>query len=580
MTKKILSNHLLAPGEIIKETYTVDRFIGTGAFAEVYRVKHKFLGMQALKVLKPAVFNKEEQSSFILEATILSHLTHPNIVRVFEANSFEKEARELFFISMEYVSGETLFQLMKRKIRIPLPLALSIQRDLCAGLAIAHRQKPSIIHRDIKPQNVLLSYEFPTPTGKVSDFGVAKVVNPKTRMADSAGTVTYLPPEGFWGFNTPASDVFSAGVVLYQMITGLSPWAYDFSAIGDDISSLETEVIKARKREPQKPSLINEQCNSYLDEIILKAIEKDQSRRFKNATEFLNALIDYENRDKKLKIQMTDKLVSKPVKEIEKRLGFSGVAGMEELKELLYSEIILPLQQKDLYEKYRISLPNGILLYGPPGCGKTFISKKLAEEIDYTFIEVKPSDLASIYIHGSQEKIGRLFRKAKEKAPSIIFIDEVDAVIPKRSNRLDHHYSAEVNEFLSQLGECSKEGIVVIGTSNRPDHIDLAALRTGRFDRLIYVPPPDYDARVALFEMFLSDRPVSSNVHTVELASATENYAASDIEAIVNDAARISLKQKCDIKQKIIIDVINSTPPSVSEEMIKMYDKYKNRRDF
>lgn len=580
MNKKILKNSLIASGETIRKTYTVDCFIGAGAFAEVYRVKHRFLGLQALKVLKPDVLKKEEQSTIISEATILSHLTHPNVVRVFEANSFEKDRKELFFISMEYVSGETLFQLLKRKIRISLSLATSIQRDLCAGIAIAHRQEPPVIHRDIKPQNVLLSYDTTIPTAKVSDFGVAKVVNPKTRMADSAGTVAYLPPEGFWGFNTQASDVFSAGIVFYQMVTGLSPWLYDFGGISDDIDAMKTAVLKARKQKPKMPSLINRQINSQLDDIIMKAIDEDQSRRFKNATEFLDALIHYENRENKPITRKADEAEYKSVKEIEEGSGFSGVAGMEELKELLYSEIILPLQQKDLYNKYRITLPNGILLYGPPGCGKTFISNKLAEEINYTFIEIKPSDLASTYVHGSQEKIGKLFRRAREKSPSIIFIDEIDAVIPKRSDRLNHHYSSEVNEFLSQLGECSRDNIVVIGTSNRPDHIDPAALRTGRFDRLIYVPPPDLNARIALFDMFLSDRPVSPDIDITSIASKTENYVASDIEAIVNNAARAALKKKSDITLKMLTDIINSMPPSVSEEVVQKYHSYENKRHF
>jgi len=233
----------------------------------------------------------------------------------------------------------------------------------------------------------------------------------------------------------------------------------------------------------------------------------------------LNVLIDYENKDKKPITDSKTVQMSKSPEKIQSGIGFSGVAGMDELKELLYSEIILPLQQKELYEKYRISLPNGILLYGPPGCGKTYISKKLAEEIEYTFINIKPSDLASTYVHGSQQKIGRLFQRAREKAPSIIFIDEIDAVIPKRSNKLDPHYSAEVNEFLSQLGECSQDNIVVIGTTNRPDQIDLAALRTGRFDKLIYVPPPDHNARVALFVLFLMNRPVSTQINTEALAT-------------------------------------------------------------
>jgi len=343
---------------------------------------------------------------------------------------------------------------------------------------------------------------------------------------------------------------------------------------------MEIAVLKARKQKPQKPSFINDQCDSQLDEIILKAIQDDQSQRFKDGTEFLSALLDYENRDKRPIIQKTDMREPEAIKKIKEGSGFSGVAGMEELKELLYSEIILPLQQKDLYNKYRISLPNGILLYGPPGCGKTFISKKLSEEINYTFIEVRPSDLASTYVHGTQQKIGRLFQRAREKAPSIIFIDEIDAIIPKRSDKLDHHYSSEVNEFLSQVSECSRDGIVVIATTNRPDRIDQAALRTGRFDKLIYVPPPDYDARAALFDMFLSGRPTSPDIKSNSLASATENYMASDIEMIINEAARSALKKKSDITFKILSDTISIVSPSVSREMIKYYDNFKNKRSF
>jgi transitional endoplasmic reticulum ATPase len=575
MRENISKDTLLSPGDIVKDTYTVDRFIGAGAFAEVYRVRHKFLGLQAIKILRPDKINENEQSAFITEATILSNITHPNVVRVFEANSFKKADRELFFIAMEYVSGETLFQLLRRKIRISLPLAISIQRDMCAGLSIAHRQNPPVIHRDIKPQNILLSYDTSTPIGKVSDFGVAKAVNPRTRMTDSAGTITYLPPEGFWGYHTPASDVFSAGIVFYQMITGISPWTINLTDVGDDISLLETTVLKARKHKPQKPSSINSQCDKLLDEIALKAISEDQSLRFRDAIEFLNALIDYENREKKSKALGTDdRALTRQDKKIENRKGFSGVAGMTQLKELLYNEIIMPLQQKDLFDKYKISLPNGILLYGPPGCGKTFISRKLSEEMDYHFIEVKPSDLASIYVHGSQEKIGKLFHKAREQAPSIIFIDEIDATIPKRSEKTGHHYSSEVNEFLSQIGECGKDNVVVVGTTNRIDHIDPAALRTGRFDKLIYVPPPDNEARIALFDLFLTGRPVSPDVKTALLANATENYVSSDIEAIVNQAARNALKFRSDITHNILMETIHSISPSVSIAAIKEYEKF------
>jgi transitional endoplasmic reticulum ATPase len=568
----------LSPGEIIKDTYVVDRFLGSGAFAEVYRVTHKYLGMQALKVLKPYAVKDEGLKLFLSEATILSNITHPNVVRIFDANSFKSKQQELFFIAMEFVSGETLFQLIKRKIRISLPLALSIQREICAGLSVAHKQQPAIIHRDVKPQNILLSYDNNIAQAKVSDFGVAKAVNLRTRITDSAGTITYLPPEGFWNYHTQASDVFSAGIVFYQMVTGVSPWLYDFSnVLKDDQDAVETIVLKARKKDPPRPSSIVEQCDDQLDEILLKSLAQDPSKRFKDAMEFLSALIDYENRDKKQKVLKEETFTRRKKEKEDTGKGFSGVAGMNALKELLYNEIILPLQQKDLFDKYRITLPNGILFYGPPGCGKTFLAKKLSEEISYTFIDVKPSDLASIYVHGSQEKIGKLFQKAREKAPAIVFIDEIDAVIPKRTESVSHHYSSEVNEFLSQLSECGRDSVIILGTTNRIDQIDPAALRTGRFDKIIYIPPPDDEARIALFDMFIEGRPSSNDIKLEVLSRMTANYVASDIAAIVNQAARAALKQKSDIDQSILISVINSTKPSVSKELIAEYERYRNQ---
>ena len=579
MDTKNNKTHLLKPAEVIRDTYEIECFIGAGAFGEVYRVKHRYFGLQAIKVLRPEVASEQEFTKFSAEATILSHITHPNVVRVFEANSFGKDGRQLLFIAMEFVSGETLHQLLKRKVRISMQQALSLQRDICAGLSVAHRLSPPIIHRDIKPQNILLSYDSTIPQGKVSDFGLAKVADPNTRMTGAAGTVPFMAPEGFWDYYMPASDVFSAGIILYQMVTGVSPWQYDYSGATGSIHSLETAVLKARKKSPQKPSIINDLCDEKLESIIIKAIADKPEDRYKDATDFLNALIEYENKGSgkyesfRIESDRNNKFSS------EDAMGFNGVAGMEELKDLLYSEIILPLQQKELYERYRIGLPNGILLYGPPGCGKTYIAKKLAEEVTYNFMAIKPSDLASTYVHGTQEKIGKLFRQAREKAPSIVLIDEIDAFLPERSERLDHHYSSEVNEFLSQVSDCSRDGIVLIGTTNRPDRIDPAALRTGRIDKIIYVPPPDCKARVALFNLFLKDRPISKDIDYAILANATENYIVSDIKAIVNDAARLALKEKTNIGVSHLQKAIELTKPSISIETIASYINFRKNRE-
>jgi hypothetical protein len=142
-----------------------------------------------------------------------------------------------------------------------------------------------------------------------------------------------------------------------------------------------------------------------------------------------------------------------------------GVAGMREIKAILERDVILPLQEPELYRRYRVDLPNGLLFYGPPGCGKTFIARKLAEIMKFRFMEIRPSDLASVYVHGGQEKIGELFVEAKKNAPTLLFFDELDALVPNRGES-GHHYAAEVNEFLVQLNECWKSKVLVVGATN------------------------------------------------------------------------------------------------------------------
>lgn len=585
-----VKENILSKGETIDDTYEIQFFIGEGAFGQVYRVKHKYLGVLVMKVFKEEYVRKTDIDTVTREAKILSKLTHPNIVRVFETNSFVREDKKYFFMTIGFVSGETLTQLLARKIQLPIPVALSIQNDLLSGLKFVQEQTQPIVHRDISTDNILLSYEKDKPVAMLSDFGLAQSIDQLSKLPNAAGRYIYFAPECFFGTYLPTSDVFSSGVVLYKMLTGMHPWEYDFEGTDDDTEKITTMVITARRNEIQKPSFYNDGCTPYLDYVILKALSKDIEQRYKNADEFLTALIDTGKEEEIPKVEaiVANREPTEKKSEIrpttfkvkEKGKGFDLIAGMNDLKETLYQDIILALNDKELYEQYKVSIPNGMLLYGPPGCGKTFIAQKFAEEISYNYVEIKPSDLASIYVHGTQEKIAKLFNEAKEKAPSIIFIDEVDAILPNREGDLNQSYASEVNEFLAQMTECHQRGIFIIAATNRPEKIDPAILRTGRIDKVIYLAPPDLTARKEMFKLHLQERPTEKYIDIEKLASLTNLYVASDIKFLVNEASRNALKDRKRISQEHLEATIKTNSPSISEKQLKKYETFRNNRNF
>ncbi len=253
---------------------------------------------------------------------------------------------------------------------------------------------------------------------------------------------------------------------------------------------------------------------------------------------------------------------------------FDSIAGMDTLKSHLLEEIIIPFRNKEKFKKYKISLPNGLLFYWPPWCGKTYISTKLAEELGWNFMEIKHSDIASPYIHWTVERIRQVFEKAKMNTPTVLFIDEISWLVPKREDLSwdKSHKEEEINEFLINLDEAWEKGILVVWATNYPNKIDPAILRTWRFDLKIFIWPPDQLTRVKLFEFYLNGRPISSDIDYDILSELTENYIASDIKFIVESTAKKAAIEDTLISMSGLQEGIENNQKSISTEELKYYE--------
>lgn len=252
---------------------------------------------------------------------------------------------------------------------------------------------------------------------------------------------------------------------------------------------------------------------------------------------------------------------------------------MDELKQKMKEDVIDALHSPEEYAKYGLTIPNGMLLYGPPGCGKTFFAKRFAEEVGFNFMLIKPSSLKSRYVNATQENIAQMFKDAEEKSPTIIFIDEMNELVPNRDSDVHEMARSAVNEMLAQMDRTGERGIFIIGATNYPDMIDPAILRAGRLDKKYYIGVPDFAARKLMFELYLKPRPYDFGLDYDKLSTLTADYVSSDIEMIVNDASRVALRAKSKITMQILEDVISKTKPSLTKQELEKYKRIKAKMD-
>jgi transitional endoplasmic reticulum ATPase len=262
---------------------------------------------------------------------------------------------------------------------------------------------------------------------------------------------------------------------------------------------------------------------------------------------------------------------------------WEDVGGLTDVKHELQEAVEWPIKKPEVFKRIGIRPPKGILLFGPPGCGKTMLARAVATESEANFISIKGPELFSKWVGESEKGIREIFRKGRSAAPSIIFFDELDSVAPRRGMGSDDSGASEhvISQLLTEMdGIEALVNVVVIGASNRPDMIDPALLRPGRFDRLIFVPPPDYATRLQILKIHTRNMPLAEGVDIDQITSQAAGYSGADLEAVCREAGLISLRRNIETKSVTMEDfrdALERVKPSMTADMENWYKGFTKR---
>ena len=542
----------------------------------------------------------------LLELDLIPLLTNAAFPTYLEQGYYDKDNVSLRWIATKYSPYTTLTDfILSDYVRNEKEMLMQFYNLLVAVKELSWRIGEGS-HNNITTDNIFVTNN---DTGEMKwQLTGLNCVSKSSRKQGNIDTTAlsscFLAPETLVGHFNAKTDIFSLGIVLSFILQGKHPWG-DF--IGSDTQMSSASMVKFIRT--NQPLLT---MPEPLKDIVSKAIAVKPSDRYKSIEDFGKALANYlgnenlnsfecftsaysrtahspsqvkpkEDESMELTSQQALPQPKSNVKiERVKGNGFKDVAGMGNLKSKLTRNFVDIVQNRELAEQFQITPPNGILLWGPPGTGKTFISRKLAEESGMLYSLIKPSDLGNIYIHGSQSMIADLFTRSEELAAKngcgvLLVFDEFDSLVPKRGIN-DNNQANEVAEFLTRLNDCAEKNVFVVATTNRIDAIDPAIIRKGRMDEVVYVGLPDSDARKELLEIELLKRP-HENVDINLLVERTQGYSASDISFIVKECARCSFEESIRSKHLVKIDqnllenIISKTRPSVTGDELRAYEK-------
>lgn len=557
--------------------YTIHRFIKAGLFNDSYIVKDaqgvpffmKFFDVSRMP-------DKMLVDGVVEEIIHCRRILHPSIIRYVADGSGKINGREFQYLITKFFEGKLLSEVLREGRKFTAAEAKSILIPILEGLVYLHDDL-DLNHNDLSPRNILLESTPDGVTPKIIDLGHTHGdLNGPVPFPMEDLNLFFVAPEALKDIFNEKSDIFSLGAILFTMLTGQEPWHCHIGA-HDSFYSRKISIGRARQNALEYPK--GATYDPELDAVIDVCLDFDPAQRPDAAVLLKTLTEDFSPAEITLKEDSApqpdptqepanqpreDQVSLQAQKNRAGHGGFADVAGMNDLKQELLRRVIWVLQDKEKAAKYRLLPPNGMLLYGPPGCGKTFFAKKFAEESGFNYYLVNGSDLGSTYIHGTQGKIADLFKKAAENAPSVICFDEFDSFVPARGSDSARNRAEEVNEFLSQLNNCAERGIFVIGTTNRIDMIDPAVLRKGRMDLKYEIPAPDPETRRAMFALHLKGRPTTEDIDLNRLALLSDGYASSDIAFVVNESAMVAALADEPISQQILEESLRCNPSSLS----------------
>ena len=559
--------------------YVINSFIKKGAVAESYTVLGPDDMMYFMKVYDFGSIPHEQlfEGKEVYEIHLCKELDtdeNQNVVRYVDNGEVKKGKTVYHYLVTEFYRGVTLYDAVRNEGRFDLEDAVQITLCVLTGLSYIHSR--ALIHNDIRPSNIMLQElddGMLMPT--IIDLGhISYMVKGRPTFVDEDLMPYFRAPETFRSVYTVKSDIFSTGALLYFLLFGKSPWEdMDLRTFDGDKQKIADAVKKARKQD-----LILEtdevKLPDYMKAILLKALAKKPGNRFGSAAEFAQDML--EKVMPEMAIMMEDEEANPQAAQQGQECegptitfkkgsgsGFDNVTGRDELKEQLRKEVLFALHNPEKAAQYRLPAINGVLLYGPPGCGKSLVLKSFAEELGFNYTIIHGPEMGHIYQDGVLVNLQRLFDAAEIKAPFVICIDELEFVAPNPNAEGEENVTPQISALYGMMNECSKKGILVVATTNRPDLIDQSIMRVGCFDRVFFVPQPDFEARKDIFMEHLKERPCEE-IDYDELARLSDDFNAGDIAEAVNEAAMTAAYNGVPISQKILVDVLKYKNPTYS----------------